>query len=406
MHTSTTHIPTEIQFLLIGIVFLTLCPLLSIPFIVYGIYHQQKGAYALLSLLLGVFAFISAPSGDLYRHYCQYNYFAIRPFSSITWVDISLNGVLPCLYWIMARANIGFSYLRFFELSVGFYLICNIFNYMINTSNANYSKKDTFIRFALLFLFFDFLYTTMGVKFGFALCTYLYSLHLVLNKQKWTTGIIFFVITCMWHSSFLFTGPFVYAIYLIKPQKKSAIILCILLAIVIPLIISIIGVILFGRRFDFYFSNKADNVTSYSAMTKIGLLLYILPKLTIIPFAIILLRKYVTESAWCRIALGWFMLSVILITNAVAFYRFWWAFMSIGVFLILDLESKNGLFASKTIHKLVICGILFTALNCLVYHKEIIYSNYYRSIYPIPLVINSDYEKRWVLKNIQYDGDF
>ena len=72
-----------------------LCPLLSIPFIVYGIYYRQKGAYLLLSLLLGIFAFISAPSEDIYRHYCQYEYFSIRPITAIKLADVTLNGVLP-----------------------------------------------------------------------------------------------------------------------------------------------------------------------------------------------------------------------------------------------------------------------------------------------------------------------
>ena len=173
MRISSISIPSDTQFLVLGFVCLMLCPLLSIPFIVYGIYHRQKGAYLLLSLLLGIFAFISAPSEDIYRHYCQYEYFSIRPITAIKLADVTLNGVLPYLYWTMSHIGIPFSYLRFFELSVGFYLLSSIFSYMIEHSTHEYSQKEFFIRFALFFAFFDFLYTTMGVKFGFALCVFL-----------------------------------------------------------------------------------------------------------------------------------------------------------------------------------------------------------------------------------------
>lgn len=406
MQTGQIANQTDIRFLFVGFVLLLLCPVLSVPFIIYGIYYRKKGSFAALSLLLGVFAFISAPSGDLYRHYCQYNYFSIRPLSAITWTDISLNGILPYLYWSMSHLNISFSYLRFFELSTGFYLLCCIFNYMIDSSEGKYSNNDIFIRFVILFLFFDFLYTTMGVKFGFALCTYLYSMHMIINRKNRIVGCIFFIFTCIWHSSFIFTGSLVYAIYILKPNKNTAIYLCSILAIILPIIISLIGYFLFGRRFDFYFSGKADDVTSYHAMTTIGFVLYILPKLTIIPFALILIKKYNKESRWCRIALGWFMLSIIFITNAVTFYRFWWAFMTIGIFFLLDMEKLSVCFSKYQIRNLFVCGLLFTALNMIVYHNEIIYSQYYRSLYPIPLVMSSDYSKTWVYSHIKHDGDF
>ena len=54
----------SVKYPLIGFVWLMLCPLLALPYIVWGIYHQRKGAFLLFSLLLGIFAFISFPSED------------------------------------------------------------------------------------------------------------------------------------------------------------------------------------------------------------------------------------------------------------------------------------------------------------------------------------------------------
>ena len=406
MQEQRVHISADAQYMLVGIVFLFLCPLLSIPVIVYGIYHRKKGACFLLALLLGIFAFISAPSEDIYRHYCTYEYFSVRPLSAITIMDVSLNSILPYLYWVMSRIGISFSYIRLVELVLGFSLLCKVFYYMIDHSEKNYSKNGVFARFVILFAFFDFMYTTMGVKFGFALCTYIYALHLLLNMEKKTASFFVFLFTCIWHLSFIFTIPFVFLIYKVNPKKSTAIWGSLILTIVTPILLMLAGYVLFGRRFEFYFSKKADNVTSYAAMTTAGLIMYILPKIPVTSFAILLLKNYCRESKWCRIALGWLVLSVALISNAVTFYRFWWAFMALGIFFILDLERLYTVFSRRVIFSLIVCGMLFTMFNLANYHKEIIYSQYYRAIYPTPLILDSDYEKKWVFSHIKSDGDF
>ena len=172
----------NVKYPLIGFVWLMLCPLLALPYIVWGIYHQRKGAFLLFSLLLGIFAFISFPSEDLYRHYFIYTFLSVRPIGAITWIEITLNGMIPYVYWFMSHTGITFGWLRFVELTLGFYLLSLVFRYLMD--QCSYNNNERFIRFILLFLYFDFLYTTMGVKFGFALCLYIYSLHQLINLQQ------------------------------------------------------------------------------------------------------------------------------------------------------------------------------------------------------------------------------
>ena len=393
----------EVKYTLIGFVLLMLCPLLSIPYIIYGIWHRRQGAYFLFSLFLGLMAYLSVPSEDLYRHYYLFSYFAVRPVSSVSWIDISLNGVLPYLYWVMAHTGTPYGLIRLMELTLGFWLLCRVFDWMMNHSNQERSKGEVFARFAILFLFFDFMYTTMGVKFGFALCTYIYSLHLILNKGRKLPGLLWLVLTCCWHSSFIFTGLFVYAIYRFNPSRKTALWICGLLAIVAPIVIGIAGEALLGRRFEFYFSKRADDVASYGAMTTTGLVFYILPKLTVIPFAVLLLKHYDTEQKWCRVALGWLILAIALMSNAVTFYRFWWAFMATGVIMFLELEWRV-VFSKRVVGALVVCGCLFTALNTLTYHSEVMHSPYYKAFAPAPVILSQDYDKQWVYSHIKHNG--
>lgn len=392
----------EMKYSLIGFVLLMLSPLLSLPYIIYGIWHRRKGAYFLFSLLLGLMAYLSVPSEDLYRHYYLFSYFAVRPVTSVSWIDISLNGVIPYLYWAMAHTGIPYGLIRLVELTLGFWLLCLVFDWMISHAGRERSKGEVFARFAILFLFFDFLYTTMGVKFGFALCTYIYSLHLLMNRNKRVQGVLWLVLTCCWHSSFIITGLFVFVIYRFKPSRKMALWICGLLAIVAPIVIGMAGEALLGRRFEFYFSGRND-VASYSAMTTAGLLLYILPKLTVIPFAIILLKHYDAEQKWSRIALGWLILAIAMMANAVTFYRFWWAFMATGVIMLLELDWRVA-FTKRTIGALVICGCLFTALNTLTYHSEVMHSPYYKAFAPAPVVLSQDYDKQWVYSHIKHSG--
>ena len=392
----------EVKYSLIGFVLLMLSPLLSLPYIIYGIWHRRKGAYFLFSLLLGLMAYLSVPSEDLYRHYYIFSYFAVRPVSSVTWIDISLNGVIPYLYWVMAHSGIAYGLLRLVELTLGFWLLCLVFNWMMDHAGHERTKGEVFARFAILFLFFDFLYTTMGVKFGFALCTYIYALHLLMNRGKRVQGALWLVLTCCWHSSFILTGLVVYAIYRFNPSRKTALWICGLLAIIAPIVIGMAGEALLGRRFEFYFSGKSD-VASYGKMTAAGLALYILPKLTVIPLAIILLKHYNAEHKWCRIALGWLILAIAMMSNAVTFYRFWWAFMATGVIMLLELEWRIAL-SRRTIGTLVVCGCLFTALNTLTYHSEVMHSPYYKAFAPAPVILSQDYDKQWVYSHIKHNG--
>ena len=393
----------SVKYPLIGFVWLMLCPLLALPYILWGIWHQRRGAYGLFSLWLGIMAYISFPSEDLYRHYFLFTFLEIRPLSAITWVDVSLNGILPFIYWTMGHTGIAYAWLRFAELAIGFWLLIKVYRYM--TESLDLSASGRFARFGLLFLFFDFLYTVMGVKYGFALCTYVYSLHLFVNLNQRKGGLAMMALTCMWHSSFIFTTPVVWILYQLKLSKKQTMWLCATLAVVAPIIIFTFGEAILGRRFDFYFSKKAANVVSYAAMTPIGVTLFILPKLAVAPLAVVVMKHYSTDGRWCRIALGWLIMTAALMSNAVTLYRFWWSFMATGVMALYEAEAKE-LFKPSTIRLLIISGICFTCLNMLTYHKEVLNSPYYKALYPAPLTLSQDYTKQEVYYKIQHDGDF
>lgn len=394
-----------LRYAVIGVVWLLLCPLLALPYILWGIWQQRRGAYALFSLWLGIMAYISFPSEDLYRHYFLYTFFEVRPISAVSWIDVSLNGVLPYIYWVMSHAGIAYAWLRLMEITIGFYLLTRVYRWMLSQSQREYSKGEQFARASLVFLFFDFLYTVMGVKYGFALCLYVYALHLLMNlgQRKW--GIVVLIITCAWHSSFVFTAPMVWALYRLKLSKKKALWLCVILAVLAPIAIYTVGEAILGRRFDFYFSKKAGDVISYGAMTPIGFALFILPKLAILPLAVVVMKHYNAERRWCRIALGWLILTVALMSNAVTLYRFWWAVMAVDVMALFEIEVYEPL-SEKTIRGLILAGICFTCLNCLTYHKELMHSPYYKAFYPAPLTLSQDYQKQEVYYKIQHDGSF
>ena len=393
----------ELRYAIIGAAWFLLCPLLALPYILWGIWHQRRGAYGLFSLWLGIMAYISFPSEDLFRHYFEYTYLAIRPINTITWVDISLNGILPYVYWFMGHTGINYAWLRFVELALGFWLLTKVYRHM--TQGLNLTAGARFARFSLLFLFFDFMYTVMGVKYGFALCTYIYSLHLLMNMNQRKTGLLMLILTCVWHSSFIFTAPTIWLLYRLKLSRKQALWICATIAVVAPIVIFTLGEAILGRRFEFYFSKKASDVISYGAMTPIGLALFILPKLAVVPLAVVVMKRYTKENRWCRIALGWIILTVALMSNAVTLYRFWWAFMATGVIALYEAEAKE-LLKSQTITLLLAAGVCFTGLNMLIYHKEIMHSPYYKALYPAPLTLSQDYAKQEVYYKIQHDGDF
>ena len=315
---------------------------------------------------------------------------------SVTYADVQLNGIIVYIYRLFINYNIPFDYIRLLQIPVSFALLYSIFKNKIENSIIEYSYKEINIRFLLLFLFFDLLYTIYGVRYGFALSFYLYGMYLAIDQEKIKKAIVFFFLAIAFHQAFLFLGILSLFFYKLKVSTKMAIILGLFSIFVTNIGVGLLGKELLGARYDWYFSGKGANV-SYSYMTMFGLLGFFLPKICVIPYVHLVLKKQVKESKWYRISVVWLVISLMFLSNAVLFYRTWWVFMAIGIYMLLDIEQFY-IISYKCIRRLIISGILFCCFNSFAYHNMLAAIPFAELSKPIPFILSHSYSKEDVVK--------
>lgn len=147
-----------------------LSPLLALPYILLGIYRQERSAYFFFALFLGFLAWLQVPLSDLFRHSLNIYHYLDKPFSYAYVNKQSADYFIPIVNWILVNGNIPYQYLRLFSVTESFFLLTVIFNYMIETSEREYTYGEVFMRFCIMYLFFEFIMTTSGVRYGFAVC--------------------------------------------------------------------------------------------------------------------------------------------------------------------------------------------------------------------------------------------
>lgn len=268
-----------------------LSPLLALPYILLGIYRQERSAYFFFALFLGFLAWLQVPLSDLFRHSLNIYHYLDKPFSYAYVNKQSADYFIPIVNWILVNGNIPYQYLRLFSVTESFFLLTVIFNYMIETSEREYTYGEVFMRFCIMYLFFEFIMTTSGVRYGFAVCQYIYALHLVFNKKSWLPALFFALFATQIHVSFAFFIPISVLLYWLCSTKRKTIVFFGLLSVVLIPIISHFSYLL-GRRADWYFGG-GNSVSDNSAITIYGFILTIGVRLFLLPF-LVLVYQYFT----------------------------------------------------------------------------------------------------------------
>lgn len=380
-------------FFVVAIILLLLSPLVALPYIVYGIYRRFRGAVVCLALFLGIFAYIAVPYQDLFRQMLTFYSCKGKP---ITFDDVYLNGIIVYVYSFFINNGLTFDLLRLFLVPISFILLYSILRYKIVNSNHEYTYFEINYRILILFLFYDLLYTIYGVRFGFALSLYLFGIHVAFDRHRVLHSALFLVLAAGIHQAFLLLGIFAYFLLKTRLSVRNCVILGVASFVIFTLLLSSFGQQILGARFDWYFSGKGTN-TSYSHMTTFGILGFILPKICAIPFAFILFKYYDIESKWFKLGLAWFLMSIIFISNAVLFYRIWWVFMTIGVFLILEIDNREEL-KWKFIRRILFFGLSFTLLNSFTFHSYLENYPFVELSKPVPVILSKHYNKNDVIK--------
>lgn len=389
----------------LGVAIFLISPLLALPYILKGVYEQRKFAYVLFAFFWGVMAFLTIPFADLYRHFIMYqhndnNPYVVTSLLSSDW----LNVLMPIIYTVMNKFSLPFDYLRLFEITSSLIMLSTIFRHLMETSSCVYNQKEYFNRFLIFFLFFDFLFTTEGVRFGWALCFFLFGIHLLFNRKSKIAAIVFLLLSPAIHNSFAMFGIASFVLYYLNLKKGIMVAIAIGSSALITFGISFFSSYL-GSQGEWYLTNSAGYGNSYGDLTIIGLTMFILLRLTTWPFVRLYLNqaeKSLNGFVWCGFFKAWIILTVACITSLVLFQRSIWVLMALGPFMLIEIE-KNGKLSNKIIKSFIIVGLMFSILNATNKHKMVTNSNYYRIALPLPVILSEPYDPIWVDQHV--DGN-
>lgn len=374
-----------------------LSPLLSLPYILWGIYRRERSAYFFFSLFLGFLAWLQIPFADLFRHTINAYDLVGKPISYIFTNSLSSDFFVPFVSWILVNADFPYQFLRLLSATECFFLMTIIFNYMIEKSERNYSDSEVFIRFWILFLFFEYIRTTSGVRYGFALFQYVFALHLVINKKSYLSALFFALLAMEIHISFAFFVPVSILLYYVCTSVKRAIIVTALGSALTLVLITKFSFLL-GRRADWYFDG-GTSVSGTHHITIYGFILFVAVRLFLLPFVVMVVKFFKRYSKWCRIGLVWLVMTVIFITNITVMLRMSFVFSVIAIFSFLEIESRE-LIRKRVITILLFCGFMTTLFNTVNYRTIILNSRYYYIVMPVPFILQNQYELDWIIEHI------
>lgn len=205
-------------------------PIAALPIVVYGVFHRKKYCFTYLAAYMGVFAVLYPPYGDVYRYTLDYLIYKNLDFYSFSLLSgLKFDFLLPYLAYGMGKLDLNFDLYRFIYSFVGYQLVFNIFNDLVN-KNLSLQRKQTYRLFLILY-FVLFALTSFSFRFGLSTILYVYAVYKLIYCRN-NIGWIYLVAAVLNHFSFgvffiLFLGV---KIRLFERSKKF-LILCIFIAL-------------------------------------------------------------------------------------------------------------------------------------------------------------------------------
>lgn len=375
-------------------------PLISLPFILSGIYNKKKSAFLLFSIFLGLLAWLQIPLGDLFRHSMSFFRLYDKPISRIFDFSDGFHDFIGSLgKWILVNNGFPYEWFRFLSITECFYLQSLIFLWMIKNSNREYSKNEVFNRFIILVLFFELIMTTSGTRYCFAVYNFVYGLHLLLNKKNYFLSVIFFIFSICIHDTLIFFIPICLLLYLLCYKKKNIIIIFILSTL---LSLTFLGYLqgYMGRRSEFYFENGSSiDGNTFEKVTIYGLILSIYMRFLILPFSYISFKEFSYKLKWARMMMVFTIMLLVLISNQVLIFRVAAFMEAIACFVLINIENVKTI-SRRLFRVLLICSLLCTIFNTINYREIILNSRYQYIALPLPYILSTEYDKEWIILHV------
>lgn len=382
-----------------------ICPLLSLPCIIYYASHQKKWAYTLLAVFMGLCAMLWPPTGDLYRHNMMY--FDFQNMTLINFIDfikLKLDFLLYTISYIFAKIGIPFEFIRFIFIFISYKLIFNIYEDICKNIEANNQIiKTIFFIFYLSVMFFV---IVEGLRFGLAAILLAYGSYQYFAKHN-RKGTIYIFLSCITHFSVI---PIVLIIILIKIGLKinRALVIILSVACLICCNPTVFQAIIDILPID---STTHAALTAYITGYWGGDFLedhsikYLISKylghITIYPLIYLVLSQK-NKSKYQQLA------NILIICTCACFaisdtlyFRIAILFIPIGLSLYF-VKSKS--YKISTTFILLFCSLISFGSQIYTYRRESTLSREYLLVCPAPIALCNVFTEQWINQHVYEDG--
>lgn len=392
--------------LLLFVVFI-FYPLAALPLIFLEIYNRKYYSLYYLAVFMGLLGYLWVPSGDLYRYQLDFQYFkslSFYAFANLPKLDL----ILPWILFLVGKLGLNFEFVRLFICVISYLLYFKIYVDIIHTNkNLSESRSVSFFSFLMFFFFIGFAGFLTGVRYTFAMAMCFYSVYLLIYKNK-NVGWLILVLSVVTHFSMLLILFITIFVKLFKPKFTRV---NFIISILVGYVFSsyLINYIIEKLPLNEIFTKKLLDYASDDAIVdlsdfSIGLYLsYLFTYFAIYPALVLILvrfKHYTHFSVFVCVCI-----SLSLMTNIFTSYN---RYAALGVifFIIPFLLQYKILFTKFHLYFFVLLSYFVYVTSIYTFRKEISYGNEYKILYlPLPGILMTTYDKKWLDENIMSDGD-
>lgn len=392
--------------------FLLFAPALSLPFILYGIYYRKKSAFFFFSIFLGIVAFLTGPTGDVYRWTLTYYGYKFTSYADF-WLYIKNSGdfLTQLFSFLLAKNDIPYPFLRLVITITAYNIMFCIFNYYIDRNIYLYTKKDIFLRFIFLVVVSDFFNMLYGVRYVFAVVLLIFAYHnFTIGNKK--TAVIAIYIAINTHFSILYYAIALLSLTLLRIKKQKFFII-----IFFSFVLGYIGysfVSYLAHTFNLMGAGYLGEGTwgtgrlEYEAnrgITRIAS--YIYDRLSILLSAILLAYYYWDNKDFhYKFLYGTILLFCIINQFGTASSRQLHIIDHLLFIFLLHNEFKLNMKTNKKIFSIVLNMLSVRFMVQLIGYGNIVSHSgeYMKMLYPITEVLQNDFDINWIIHNVTPEG--
>lgn len=379
-----------------------LWPFLSLPFLLVELYKGRRYAFSLVAVLLGYFALLYAPTGDLYRYFQDYLTYSSLSISEF-FMDLKgqMDVFQPTTFYLFSRIGMSADWIRFLYVYLSSELLFSIYCSSVRTNN-NYKN---FIIFLLLILFVRF--ERFTVRFGLSTMFFVfgwYKLEYCNQRKYWS----FFLLAILNHFAFILPVVAYVVARFIRFKPSKGIFLAILVGTFClsgDYLSSIISHLPFNESVvnhllaytDGYWA--ADFLDDLSAKYNLGRNLLRLPFYV---FSLVLIFQYKKDRV-----LGTIVMTLILVLLFSPFIKVQSRMEQVYVIQALVYLMNNTdelLKTKKRVYCALALGCMYTFICTWTIRRELSLSHETRLLCPSWVIWKSTYTEDWVDFNVYQDG--